>query len=144
MSAAYATRRSAGVIPDRITLTSRPRKRCTRPIHSAVALGEVVVDRDDVHAVAGDGVEVGRQHTGQGLALTGLHLGDIAEVQCRAAHDLHLVVLLVEDSPGRLAGDGERLGQQLVERLTIGVALAELVGLGLELIVGQAFDLGRQ
>lgn len=109
-----------------------------------VALGEVVVDRDDVHAVAGDRIEVRGQHAGQGLALTRLHLGDIAEVEGGAAHDLHVEVPLVDDPPGRLAGDRERLGQQLVERLTVAVAGAELLGLRAELLVGQVFDLGRQ
>ena len=49
-----------------------------------VALGQVVVDRDDVHAFTGQGVEVGGQRPDQGLALTGAHLGDVAQVQ-RAA-----------------------------------------------------------
>ena len=52
--------------------------------------GEVVVDRDDVHAAGGDRVEVGGQGGDEGLALTGLHLGDVAEVQGRAAHQLHV------------------------------------------------------
>ena len=64
-----------------------------------VAAGQVVVDRDDVHALAGQRVEVGRQHAGEGLALTGLHLGDVAEVQRRAAHDLH-----VDSGAGRAPG----------------------------------------
>ena len=88
------------------------------PAHPlAVALGQVVVDGDDVHALAGQRVEVGRQHAGQRLALTGLHLGDVAQVQRRGAHHLHVEGPLVEHPPGRLAGDGERLGQQVVEGL---------------------------
>ena len=63
-------------------------------VHAAhplgVAFGQVVVDGDDVHALAGQRVEVRRQHAGQGLALTGLHLGDVAEVQRRAAHHLNI------------------------------------------------------
>ena len=42
----------------------------------AVALGQVVVDGDDVHALAGQGVEVGGQGGHQGFAFTGLHFGD--------------------------------------------------------------------
>ena len=116
-------------------------RQAEEPVHPAhplgVALGQVVVDRDDVHAVAGQRVEVGRQHAGEGLALTGLHLGDVAQVQRGAAHDLHAEVPLAERAGGRLADDGERLGQQLVEGLAVGVALLELVGLGLQLGVGQ-------
>ncbi len=117
-------------------------------VHAAhplgVTLGQVVVDRDDMHTVTGDRVQVGGQHTGQGLALTGLHLGDIAEVQRRATHDLHLVVLLVQHPPGRLAGHRERLQEQVVQRFAVRVALLELVGLGPQLVVGELLELGPE
>nr|BFE76379.1 hypothetical protein GCM10020092_096800 [Actinoplanes digitatis] len=93
-----------------------------------VALREVVVDRDDVHAVAAERVEVGGEHAGQGLALTGLHLGDVAEVQGGAAHQLDVVRTLAEHPPGALAGHRERLDEQRVERFAVGVALLELLG----------------
>ena len=94
------------------------------PAHPlGVALGQVVVDRDDVHALAGQRVEVGGEHAGERLALTGPHLGDVAQVQRGAAHDLHVEVPLAERAPGRLADRGERLGQQVVERLAVGEAL---------------------
>ncbi len=56
--------------------------------HLRLVLREVVVDGDDVDALARQGVEVRRQHRDQGLALTGLHLGDVAEVERRGPHDL--------------------------------------------------------
>ena len=106
-----------------------------------VALCQVVVDGDDVHAVAGQRIEVGGQHTGQGLALTGLHLGDVAVVQRGATHDLHVEVLLVENAPRGLASDREGLGQHFVERLALGDPILELAGLGLQFVVGQRRDL---
>ena len=102
-----------------------------------VAAGEVVVGGDDVHAVAGQRVEVGRQGGDEGLALTGLHLGDVAEVQRGAAHQLHLVVELAQRAPRGLAHDGERLGQQVVERLAVGEAFLERVGQRAQLGVGE-------
>ena len=99
-----------------------------------VVLGQVVVDGDDVHALAVEGVEVGREGRDQGLALTGLHLGDVAEVQRRAAHDLDVVVPLADDPLRGLAHRGEGLGHQVVE----GLALLEP---GLEL-GGHALQLG--
>ncbi len=72
------------------------------------------------------------------LALTGLHLGDPAEVQGGAAHHLDVVVALADDAVGGLAGDGERLDQEVVEGGTVVEALAELAGLGLQVVVGQA------
>ncbi len=61
-----------------------------------VALGQVVVDRDDVHALPAQRVEVGRQRRDQGLALAGLHLGDVAQVQRGPAHQLHVEVPLAQ------------------------------------------------
>ena len=111
------------------------------PAHPlGVAGGQVVVGGDHVHALAGERVEVRGQDAGQGLALTGLHLRHVAQVQGRAAHDLHAVVPLAERAGGGLADDGEGLREQRVERLAVGVPLLELVGLGPQLRVGQ---LGR-
>ena len=109
-----------------------------------VAFGQVVVDGDDVHALTGQRVEVRRQHAGQGLALTGLHLGDVAEVQRRAAHDLNIERSLVKHTPSRLTGHRERFGQQVVEGGAVGDALLEFVGLGPQFGVGELRDVVGQ
>ena len=74
-----------------------------------VARGQVVVDRDHVHALGLEGVEVDGQGGDQGLAFAGLHLGDPAEVQGGPAHELHVVVTLADGALGRLAHDGKGL-----------------------------------
>ena len=115
------------------------------PAHPlAVTFGQVVVDRDDVHALAADAVEVGRHHRGQGLALTGLHLSDVAEVQRRRTHQLHVERTLVEHPPRRFAGHRERLGEQVVEALAVGVPFLELRGLGPQFGVGELLDVVGQ
>ena len=94
------------------------------PAHPlGVILREVVVDGDDVDALAGESVEVDRQGRDEGLALTGLHLGDVAEVERSAAHQLDVEVPLSEHALGGLAHGGERLGKQVVERLSLGQAV---------------------
>ena len=103
--------------------------------------GQVVVDGDEVDALAAEPVEVRRQRPDEGLALAGLHLGDPAEVQRRAAHQLDVEVTLADDARRGLAHDGERLDQQVVEALAAVDAAAELGGLGLQRVVGQ---LGRR
>ena len=105
-----------------------------------LVLRQVVVDRDDVHALAGEGVEVRRQGRDEGLALTGLHLGDVAQVQGRPAHHLHVEVALAERPLGRLADRGERLGKQVVEALAVGQPLPEDVGLVAQLLVGELLE----
>ena len=121
--------------------TESPSQRWIWPIHSASRRGQVVVHGDDVHALAGQPVEVHGQGRHEGLALAGLHLGDPAEVQRGAAHQLDVVVALADGAPGALADDGERLDQQVVERLPVVEPLTELTRLGLQRVVGELLDL---
>lgn len=93
-----------------------------------------------MHTLARDRVQVRGQHTGERLALTGLHLGDLTEMQGGATHELHVEVTLAQGAVRALAGDGEGLGQQLVECLAVGVAAPELLGLGRQLGVGESDD----
>ncbi len=53
-----------------------------------VALGQVIVHRNQVYAEAGKRIQVQGQRRYQRLAFTGLHLGDLAAMQNDAAHDL--------------------------------------------------------
>ena len=69
----------------------------------AVAAGEVVVDGDDMYALAGQGVEVGRKDGDKGLALAGLHLGDAPLMEHDAAYELHAEGLHAQHAPRGLA-----------------------------------------
>ena len=102
-----------------------------------VAAGQVVVHRDDVDALAGQGVQIGGQGRDQRLAFARLHLGDPAAMEDDAADELDVEVPHVERAAARLANDGERLGQEVVERLAGSEALPELRGLRAELFVGE-------
>ena len=84
-----------------------------------VALREVVVDRDEVDARAGERIEIDRQRRDERLALAGAHFGDLAVVQRHAADQLHVEVAHLQHALAGLAHDGERLGQQRVERLAL-------------------------
>ena len=107
-----------------------------------VALGQVIVDGNDVHALAGDGVEVTGQGGDEGLAFAGLHLGDMPLVQRHGADELHIEVTHAHGALGSLAHGGKSLGQHIVERLAVGIALAELIGLAAELLLGHLLKLG--
>ncbi len=92
-----------------------------------VAAGQVVVDRDDVDALAGQRVQVGRQRRHQRLAFAGLHLGDAAAVQDHAADQLDVEVPHAEHAAAGLADQREGVGQEVVERFALVGAAAEIV-----------------
>ena len=73
----------------------------------AVATGQVIVHRHDVHTAPGECVQVGRQRGDQGLALAGAHFGDLALVQHHAADQLHIEMAHAQHPAGRLAHQGE-------------------------------------
>ncbi len=91
----------------------------------AVAAGEVVVDGDDVDALARQRIEVRRQRGDEGLAFAGHHFGDVAAVQDDAAEDLRVEVPHVLGAAAGLAAGGERLGQDVFQRRAVGQALLE-------------------
>jgi len=117
-----------------------------------IALGEIVVDGDDVDAVAGERVEVARESGDECLAFAGLHLGDLAGVEDHAADHLDVEVAHTDDAAAGFADDGEGFGEKIVEGEFfcgfdlffivetfdgLGDAGAEFEGLGGELLVGE-------
>ena len=106
-----------------------------------VAAGEVVVDRDDVHALAGERVEIDREGRDQGLAFAGLHLGDHAAVQYDAAHQLHVEMALAEGALGGFAHGREGVDQDVVELGAVGELPLELLGARAQLVVGHRLQL---
>jgi hypothetical protein len=106
-----------------------------------VAIGEVVVDRDDVDALAGERVEIGGKRRDQRLALAGLHLGDLAVVQHHAADQLHVEVAHAQRAFRGLAYHRESLGQQLIQGGAVRVPLLQLLGLAAQLRIGKLREL---
>ncbi len=111
---------------------------------ASVAPGEVVVDGDDVDALAGECAEIDRKRRHQRLAFAGLHLGDVAFVQYHAADQLHVEMALAEGALGRLAHGGEGGNQHVVEGLAFGERLAKFGGTGLQRFVRERRDLGLE
>ncbi len=106
--------------------------------------GQILVHRHHVHAPLVERVEVGGQGGHERLALARLHLGDPAEVQRHAAHELDVEVALAQHPPGRLAHHGKGLDQQVVEGLAGVEALPELDRLVGQRVVAQRLHLGLE
>ena len=102
-----------------------------------VAAGQIVVYGDNMHTLAGQGVEVGGHGCHQRLTFTGLHLGNAGAVQHNAADDLHGVGLHAQHTPVCLAADCKCLRQNIIKGLALGKALLKLGRLGLQLLIGQ-------
>ena len=68
-----------------------------------VAIGQVVVHRDDVDPQACQGVQINGHGGGQRLALTGSHLGNLAVVQRHAAQQLDIKMAHFHDALGAFA-----------------------------------------
>ncbi len=91
--------------------------------------------------MVGERVQVERRRGDERLALAGLHLGDVALVEDDAAHHLDVEHPLLRFAPARLAHGGERLEEQLVERLAVLEPLAELCRLRPQLLVRERLEL---
>ncbi len=109
-----------------------------------VALGEVVVDRDEVNAGGRKRVQVERHARDERLTFTGLHLGDVAFVEDDAAHHLHVEDALVGLAHARLAHGRKGFEQEVFERLAVREALPELDRLPAQLLVRELLELGLE
>ena len=90
---------------------------------------EVIVNRNDVHAIAGNAVEIACERGDKRLALARLHLGNGAAMQRNAANNLHVKVAHSEHSIGCLASAGESLGEEVIKRLAVGMPFPKPYGL---------------
>src|SRR5947209_4332269 len=92
---------------------SKPGENAAVPL--GVALGQVVVDSDEMSTAPLEGIQVDGDRSDEGLAFTGLQLSDLAVVKDRSAEDLHIERALAQLALYRLAHDPEGLGFEVIE-----------------------------
>ena len=80
----------------------------THPL--GIAAGQIIIDGDDVYALALQCIQIGGKGGYQGLALAGLHFGDTALMQHHAAQQLYIVGAHVHRALGSLPYYGKGLG----------------------------------
>ena len=107
----------------------------THPL--GVTFGQIVVDGDQVGAVARQRPQIHRHGGDQRLALAGLHLGNVPLEEDDAAHELHVEGPQAESAFGALTDGGERLEHQILQGLATLQAAAELCRLADDLLVGE-------
>ena len=106
-----------------------------------ISLGEVVVHGDDVDALAGQRVQIGREGGDERLAFARLHLGDVAFVEEHAAHKLNVEGAKAQRPLARLAAVGEGFGHDRLEALAPRDTLFQLGSLGNQTFVRQRLEL---
>ena len=109
-----------------------------------VTLGKIIIDRDDMHTVSGQRVQIGRQNGDKRFAFTGLHLGNASLMQDNAANELHAVRTHPEHTVCRFPADGKCLRKQVLQRFTSLIAGLEFLGLCAKLLICQLADLVSQ
>ena len=92
-----------------------------------------------MHALAGQRVQVRGERGDEGLALTGLHLGDTALMQYDTADELHVEMAHAHRTGSRLTHHGEGFRQQVIEGLPLLEAGAEFRGLAPEFLIRKGF-----
>ncbi len=128
---------------------NHPRRHPQGAVHLAhpfrVALGKVVVHCDDMHAFAGQRVQIGRKGRDKGLTFTGPHLCDIALVQKDAAHKLHIKGPQPQSALGPLAAVGKSFGQDGIKAFAALLhALFEFFGFGDDAFIAECGELWLQ
>ena len=95
-----------------------------------------VIDRDHVHALAGQRVEIGRGRGNQGLTFTGTHFRDISQVQCGATHHLHVEVTHTQHPVCSFTHSGKSFWEQRIQGFPFGIPRPELLGFPAKFLVG--------
>jgi len=141
-----------GLILEHVRRVDRPHRHSQPVVEGkhpvAVALHEVIVDGDHVALQALDDRHVAGQGGDDGLAFTGLHLGDAAFAQHHAADELHIErpgaerrpTLRVETAHRLVQGEGDLDLHPGRRRLAAGQRLRLELG---DLILNAGVDLAR-
>ena len=102
-----------------------------------VTLGQIIIDRDNMHAILRQSIQVCRKDRDQRLAFTGFHFSNSSLMQYDTADDLNAEGLHTEDSPAGFPSGSKGFRQNIVQGLTLCKALLELRSLGFQLIIRQ-------
>ena len=102
-----------------------------------IPLGEIIVDRNEVNAVACQCIEIYGQSRHQCLTFACSHFGNSAVMQYHASDQLHIEMTHVQNTFAGLAHDREGFRQKSIEGGAGRDALFELFGLCPQLGIGK-------
>ena len=120
---------------------AQPHKAVNLPHPIGIAASKVVIDRDDMDALALNRVEIGRERRHKRLTLARAHFGNLAAMEHNAAYHLRIEMPHAEHSNRGFAHRCKGFGQDIVERFALGEHPAKLVSLRRQFSVRQRLDL---
>ena len=101
----------------------QPRRQSEKSVDTthffAVAARQVVIDRDDMHALTGQRVQIGGHRCDQCFSLAGLHFGDTPLVKQDTTDHLDAERALAEDARGSLTHGGKGIRQNIIRILAL-------------------------
>ena len=101
-----------------------------------VALGKIVVYRDNMDALTGQCIQIGRKSRHQRFSFTGFHFGDSALVQDNSAHELYREVFHAQNAPGSFPADSKGFRQNIIGCFAVFQAFFKFIGFFPQLGVG--------
>src|SRR3989344_4922413 len=104
------------------------------------AAREIIVYRDDVHALAFERIEVGGKSRDESLPFSRAHLRDAAPMQYLTSQELHVEMSLTKRPARRLAHECKCLGKDIVERLAFLQSRFELFRFRFESVRGKCLQ----
>ena len=108
------------------------------PHPCCVPLGQIIVHRDQVDALSGQGIQIERHGCRQRFPLTGLHFRDRSLVQDQPAENLNVERPHPDAPPGRLADDREGFHQDVLQAGSLRQFFSEVVRFGAQSLVAEA------
>ena len=102
-----------------------------------IPLGQIIVHRDQMGSLSGQGVQIERHGCRQRLSLAGLHLRDRSLVQNQPAEDLNVEGPHPDAPPGRLADDREGFHQNVLQAGPLRQPFPELGRFGPQRLVAE-------
>ena len=82
---------------------------------SRITRRQIIIHRDNVNTVAGQGIQKHRQRGDESFALARLHFGDLPPMQGHAPHQLDVEMALTQCPLGSLAHQRKRLRHEIVQ-----------------------------
>ena len=89
----------------------------THPL--GISFCQVIIDRNDMNALAVQCIQVGRKGGYQCLTFTSLHLRNTSLMQNNAADQLNPIMTHTKNSVCRLTNNRKGFNQQIIQRLSL-------------------------